>query len=138
MRGFFDRLQARLVVFMQGRYGTDNLSNALAIVGFALMVLYLLFGWDVISIVALVLVTVAMVRSLSRNVARRSQENEKFLQIVAGPRRQFGLARKAFVNRKTTKYFKCTGCKTVLSVPRGKGTLRVVCPKCKTETMKKS
>ncbi len=26
----------------------------------------------------------------------------------------------------------------VLSVPRGKGTLRVVCPKCKTETKQKS
>ena len=34
--------------------------------------------------------------------------------------------------------FKCKKCGAVLSVPRGKGTLRVVCPKCKTETTKKS
>ena len=43
-----------------------------------------------------------------------------------------------WTNRKTTRYFKCKGCGQVLSVPRGKGTLRVVCPKCKTETKQKS
>ena len=43
-----------------------------------------------------------------------------------------------YVNRKTTKYFQCKGCGQILSIPRGKGTMRIVCPKCKTEVMKKS
>lgn len=43
-----------------------------------------------------------------------------------------------YVNRKTTKYFRCKGCGQILSIPRGKGTMRIVCPKCKTEVMKKS
>ena len=43
-----------------------------------------------------------------------------------------------YVNRKTTKYFRCKGCGQILSIPRDKGTMRIVCPKCKTEVMKKS
>ena len=75
---------------------------------------------------------------LVKNIAARSKENAAFEQAVQKPKRWIALQRKAWANRKTTRYFKCKGCGTVLSVPRGKGTLRVVCPKCKTETTKKS
>ena len=64
--------------------------------------------------------------------------NAPFERIVEKPRKQLSLRRKKWTNRKTTRYFKCKGCGQVLSVPRGKGTLRVVCPKCKTETKQKS
>ena len=75
---------------------------------------------------------------LVKNIAARSKENAAFEQAVQKPKRWIALQRKAWANRKTTRYFKCKGCGTVLSVPRGKGTLRVVCPKCKTETKQKS
>ena len=34
--------------------------------------------------------------------------------------------------------FKCKKCGAVLSVPRGKGTLRVTCPQCYEQTVRKS
>lgn len=68
----------------------------------------------------------------------RDRENAAFERAVEKPRKQLSLARKAWANRKTTRYFTCKGCGQVLSVPRGKGTLRVVCPKCKTESTMKS
>lgn len=66
------------------------------------------------------------------------QENQKYLRLSAKPRRSYELAKKKWSNRKTTKYFRCKNCGQELSVPRGKGTMRVVCPKCKTETKMKS
>ena len=60
------------------------------------------------------------------------------IQPTAKPRRSYELAKKKWSNRKTTKYFRCENCGQELSVPRGTGTMRVVCPKCKTETKMKS
>ena len=78
------------------------------------------------------------VKRIARNGEGRDRENAAFERAVEKPRRRLSLARKAWANRKTTRYFTCKGCGQVLSVPRGKGTLRVVCPKCKTESTMKS
>ena len=91
-----------------------------------------------LKIVALIVLAYSLFRSYSKNIAARDRENATFERIVEKPRKQLSLMRKKWTNRKTTRYFKCKGCGQVLSVPRGKGTLRVVCPKCKTETKQKS
>ncbi len=138
MRGFFERLQWKIAAWMQGRNGVDGLSNFLMGVGIILIILSVLPGLDLLSWVVLAVLAVALFRSFSKNIAARSKENAAFERAVQRPKRWFALKRKEWANRKTTRYFKCKGCGTVLSVPRGKGTLRVVCPKCKTETTKKS
>ena len=89
-------------------------------------------------LVALIVLAYSLFRSYSKNIAARDRENATFERIVEKPRKQLSLMRKKWTNRKTARYFKCKGCGQVLSVPRGKGTLRVVCPKCKTETKLKS
>ena len=138
MRGFLERLQWKLAAWMQGRNGVDGLSNFLMGVGIILILASIIPGLDLLSWFALVFLLVAVLRSFSKNVSARSKENEAFERVAEKPKRWFALRRKMWTNRKTTRYFTCKGCGTVLSVPRGKGTLRVVCPKCKTETMKKS
>lgn len=138
MRGFFERLQWKLTGWMQGRRGVDGLSNFLMGVGIILILLSIVPGLDILSWAAFLVLAVAVFRSFSKNIAARSRENEAYERFAEKPKKWFSVARKAWTNRKTTRYFKCKGCGTVLSVPRGKGTLRVVCPKCKTETMKKS
>ncbi len=138
MRGFLERLQWQLAQWMQGRYGTDGLSNFLLGVGIACIVLSLIPGLDLLSFGAFVFLALSIIRSFSKNIEARTKENEKYESIMAKPKRWAARKNKQWENRKTTHYFKCKGCGTTLSVPRGKGTLRVVCPKCKTETMKKS
>ena len=138
MRGFFERLQWKMAAWMQGRNGVDGLSNFLMGVGIILLIASVIPGLDLLSWLVLAVLAVALFRSFSKNIAARSKENAAFDQAVQKPKRWLALKRKAWANRKTTRYFKCQGCGTVLSVPRGKGTLRVVCPKCKTETTKKS
>lgn len=138
MKGFLERMQWKLAGMMQGRRGTDSFSNFLMVVGIVLLLGSIVPGLDMLSWVALVVLAYALFRSYSKNIAARERENAAFERIVAGPKKQLSLARKKWANRKTTRYFTCKGCGQVLSVPRGKGTLRVVCPKCKTETKQKS
>lgn len=138
VKGFLEQMQWKLAGMMQGRRGTDSFSNFLMVVGIVLLLGSIVPGLDMLSWVALVVLAYSLFRSYSKNIAARERENAAFERIVAGPKKQLSLARKKWANRKTTRYFTCKGCGQVLSVPRGKGTLRVVCPKCKTETKQKS
>lgn len=131
-------MQWKLSGMMQGRRGSDTFSNFLVVAGIVLLFASLIPGLDLLSWVALIVLAYSLFRSYSKNIAARDRENATFERIVEKPRKQLSLMRKKWTNRKTTRYFKCKGCGQVLSVPRGKGTLRVVCPKCKTETTKKS
>lgn len=138
MKQFLERLNYKMAQWMQGRYGTDDFSNGLVAVAIITMLLSLLphCGW--LSWVTMIAIVYALWRSCSKNIAKRLRENDTYLRLTAKPRRSYELAKKKWANRKTTKYFRCKNCGQELSVPRGKGTLRVVCPKCKTETKMKS
>ena len=138
VKGFLERLQWKLSSMMQGRRGADTLSNFLVIVGIVLLLVSIIPGLDLLSWVAFLVLAYSLFRSYSKNIAARDHENAAFERIVEKPRKQLSFMNKRWENRKTTRYFKCKGCGQMLSVPRGKGTLRVVCPKCKTETKQKS
>ncbi|AEB06765.1 hypothetical protein Corgl_0651 [Coriobacterium glomerans PW2] len=156
--------------FMKGRYGMDDLSCALGVAGIFLTAVTSIFAWRVTSLAALVLVLVALMRSMSRDLTGRRAENEAFRALLAripgirgntarsadrgtgsagssrtsGDRRRGNFDRakrtagKMWVNRKTTKYFRCKTCGAMMSVPRGKGRIRVTCPRCRTTVEKKS
>ena len=138
VKGFLERLQWKLAGMMQGRRGADTLSNFLVVVGIVMLLASIIPGLDLLSWVAFVVLAYSLFRSYSKNIAARDRENAAFERVVEKPRKQLSLMRTKWTNRKTTRYFRCRGCGQVLSVPRGKGTLRVVCPKCKTETKQKS
>lgn len=136
MREFFDRLNLRIAQFMEGRYGLDNLGKFLIIVGLILLVVGpIISPADMLGWVFAIL---ALVRALSRNFTTRDRENEIYLKISRAPKRFFQKRAKHWKNRKTTKYFKCKDCKQPLSVPKGKGKLRIICPKCGKEIFIKS
>lgn len=138
MKNFLDRLGWKLAAWMEGRYGPDNLSNFLLITGAILAFVSIIPGLDLVWLVALVLLVWGFFRTFSKNHARRRQENETWLRISARPRQAFELLNKKWTGRATTKYFRCKGCGAILSVPKGKGKLRVTCPKCHWQTEKKS
>lgn len=47
-------------------------------------------------------------------------------------------AQKMWRERKTTRFLKCPNCGQMLSVPKGKGKIRVTCPKCHAKMETKS
>ena len=110
----------------------DKLSNAMFVVSIAFLVLSMLTGIDVFSPIAMAISVLAILRSFSKDHLQRQKELQNYYKIMRGPKAFFELARKRVTNRKTTCYFKCEQCKTMLSVPKGKGEIRVTCPKCGT------
>ncbi len=138
MNDFFQRMQWKLMSWMQGRYGNDNLSSFLMGAAIVLMLVSFVFGFDIVWTLSSVLLILVLFRTFSKNITARAKENSTFERVMIKPKHQWDLLNKRWINRKTTQYFKCKNCGQMLSVPRGKGTLRVVCPKCKTETVRKS
>ncbi len=123
---------------MQGRNGNDQLSFALTVLCLVFLVVDSITGVGIFWILAVAALVLAMFRTFSRNIGRRRAENEAFMRLIGKPRKFISVTSKRFKNRKTTMYFKCEGCKTVLSVPRGKGRIKITCPKCHRQTIRKS
>ena len=80
---------------------------------------------------------VALFRLLSRNLARRREENVRFLQAIAPLVRWLRLQR-TIRRDKEHRYFKCPNCGQQLRVPRGKGKITVTCRGCGASFQEKS
>ncbi len=130
-------MKERMAQFMQGRHGVDALSNFLVILGVILMFVSFIPNLAFLQWISIVLLLIAIVRAYSKNTAARERENAAFVRIFEKPMSAISLA-KTKREHPDTDYFRCKGCGQILSVPKGKGTLRVVCPKCKTEDTHKS
>ena len=85
-------------------------------------------GW-----VALVLIAYSMFRIQSKNLGSRARENEAFLKALGPARPWVQNPRAAWAELRAYKHVRCTSCKQRVRVPRGKGKLRVTCPRCKTK-----
>ena len=143
-----DRLKERLRKFMEGRYGADELNRFLTLCGWVLLLLgFLLSGIQnkAALIVGSVLVTLSwafLILSIFRTLSRRTQEraSENYKYFVC-KNRLFGWTRtlkSRWQDRKVHRYFKCPQCRATVRVPRGKGKIRITCPKCKHQFIKKS
>jgi ribosomal protein S27E len=124
--------------FMAGRYGPDHLNTALIAVAFIIGLISSVVHVIFIVYLSYAILALAIFRMLSRNIARRRSENDRFLRYYAPIKQKL----KAFIlrqkERKTHKFFKCPSCRNILRVPRGKGKLQVTCPKCGERFIKKT
>ena len=128
----------KMAQWMMGRYGIDQLTQALMIAGCAVVLVNFFAHSGVLSTIALLLMGWGLFRCYSRNIAARAKDLAKYQELMVKPKAWWRLTNKKWVNRKTTLYFKCKGCGSVLNVPKGKGKLRVTCPKCGTQVEKHS
>lgn len=138
MKGWFLRMGERMARFMYGRYGSDELNRFLTVVSLVLLVLSIFPPLWVLWIVALALMIWSNVRTFSKKLHKRRRENEVFLKLRRPFADFFRLQRNKHRDRKTHRYFKCSHCRAVLRVPKGKGTIDVTCPRCKQITVKKT
>lgn len=116
--------------FMEGRYGTDKLNNAILTFALVLCILGLFIPGAlanlIIHMLAYVLMFWSIFRSLSRNTYRRYQENRKFLQFFDR------------IKDRDHRYFDCPKCRQTVRVPRGKGKISISCPRCREKFVRKS
>ena len=124
--------------FMRGRYGGDKLSLVLLIAGIVFSMVTSFTGITIFYYLGLVFYFIALFRMFSRNIVRRSAENQKFLGVC---NKVFTAVRQFFVRLKNSrkyKYFRCPQCGVRLRLPRKVGEVTVTCSKCKNQFRKKA
>ena len=134
-------MKEKLIRFMQGRYGVDQLSKFLLILGLVVVVISALFNSRVsliLYILGWVLVIYCYFRVFSRNIPKRYAENQAFLAKTYKIRMFFQKQKNIWQQRKTHHIYTCPSCKQKIRIPKGKGKIEVRCPKCGTTFIKKS
>ena len=131
-------MKEKLIRFMAGRYGFDSLGKTTVISALAAVVLASLFDVPVLSLLAWALIIYMYFRMFSRNIYKRSAENQAFLSKTRRIRTWFSTQKNLLAQRKTHHIYKCPTCHQKIRVPRGKGKIKIRCPKCQTRFIKKS
>ena len=124
--------------FMQGRYGVDEISYIL--LGISL-ILSLISNFDKLwffYFVSVIPTAVAVFRFLSRNTNARYNERLRFIAIISVFKNKFIKIRNRKIDKKTHKFFTCKQCKATLRLPKGRGKIKITCPKCGNTMIKKT
>ncbi len=136
--------QEKLLRFMYGRYGTDELYSALTFFELGCLVVGAVFsllgrvsaGFAVVGWVLYALALLAMgwglFRFLSRNLPARRRENDAWLRSVRRLKSLFRRSPRPSLPPDTdTHVFRaCPSCGAVLRLPREPGRHAVKCPRC--------
>lgn len=121
--------------FMAGRYGNDNLNRFMLYVSIALLIVDMFVKSSILYLIPIVLLVIIYIRMLSRNVEARYAENERFLSI----RDSFlGIFRRGGRSEAGYRIYVCPKCRQKIRIPKGKGKIRIRCPRCGHEFIKRS
>lgn len=126
-------LKSKLTRFMIGRYGTDQLHYALFVICFVMLIANSFIHSNIISFLTAAVLVWMIFRSLSRNISKRRQENDKFMKLWHPVEAKASLTLRRMKEIKTHRYRQCPHCKKVLRLPRRKGKHTVKCPCCQHE-----
>ena len=126
---------------MIGRYGSDQFGRFLSV----LSLVILIAGMIVRNSVGTVLTALAVgclvysyYRMFSKKTNDRYIENVKYLKLKNKITGWFRQKKERLKQRKTFCFFKCPKCGVTVRVPRGKGQIKISCPKCKNTFVKKT
>mgnify|MGYP001017161180 CR=1 FL=1 len=132
------RMKEKLMYFMQGRYGLDQMSRFTSGLALFLMVLTLFLPNNFIYLFSVLLIFYSYFRIFSKNHTKRYKENQKFLTYY----NPFHIFFKKLISqrkqRKTHHIYTCSSCKQKIRIPKGKGKIQIRCPKCNNEFIKRS
>lgn len=126
---------------MTGRYGVDEYSRFLNTSALITLVLSILFK-GVLSMIFWLMAIVSLIfsyfRMFSRNTYRRRAENNAYLTLRYNLTRKFSGLKQRMQQKKYYRFYKCPKCGITTRVPKGKGKIRITCPKCGESFVRKS
>ncbi len=142
----------RMMNFLRGRYGWDQLGMVLMVASFALELLGRILRLTLVYYLGVALFLWMFFRMFSRNIPARVRENQWFMDLRnrRANKKYFRQQRKetkkqkkngtytysyqeqARENQRGTVYcyYYCPACKQQVRVPAGRGKIRVTCPRC--------
>ena len=124
--------------FMAGRYGIDQLSIALLVLSIILAIVFAFFPYHLIRLIYIGLLVYTYFRIFSRNINQRYKENYAFLKFISPVRKKWNQILAQFKGRKTHKFYKCSFCSQMIRVPKGKGKIKITCPKCRNTMIRRT
>ena len=136
--GFFQRMGNALARFMYGRNGADKLgitvlwSSVVVNLISSFVVRHSRVTGTLLYYAAMVMLFYALFRMFSKNLGKRREENQKFVNWLWRMKSSRSGAKARHAD-KEHKYFTCKKCGTICRVPVGKGNVVITCPKCGTE-----
>ena len=144
--------------FFSGRNGADELSVTLVVISVIVFLAAPIFDEKYIQGIFLllggILFVLGILRSLSTNIGKRRHENQVFLDLFRAETKEEKERRKREAEEKrereklrkerrkeeekTHAFFRCPQCGKELRVPKGKGKIKIRCPNCSHEFIRKS
>ena len=144
--------------FFSGRNGADELSVTLVVISVIVFLAAPIFDEKYIQGIFLllggILFVLGILRSLSTNIGKRRHENQVFLDLFRSETKEEKERRKREAEEKrereklrkerrkeeekTHTFFRCPQCGKELRVPKGKGKIKIRCPNCSHEFIRKS
>ena len=116
--------------WLKGRNGADELATFAIVIALLVVIVNYFVRSIFLSGVALALMVFAWWRMSSRHVKARVRENRAFAELLGPARPWLRDPGAAFTELRSFKHLRCPNCSQRMRVPRGKGNLRVRCPKC--------
>ena len=133
MNGIMEKIRQ----LMAGRYGNDFLNAGLFIFGAVISVVCSLFRIPFGSLISFIPYGIALYRMLSKDYTKRSAENARFLEL-SKPWRDFLMKKFRQLQDKDHRYYSCPKCHNTLRVPKGRGKIKISCPHCSKEFIKRT
>lgn len=133
------------------RNGADELNVTLIVLSIILFLLYPIFNNEALNaaliIVSLISISFALFRTFSTNLAKRREENERFVSFFKTENKEEKERRKKEEKERKLKrkedekiysFFFCPKCHKELRVPKGRGKIKIKCPSCGEQFIRKS
>ena len=124
--------------FLVGRYGPDQLGFVLVILSFLLSLFGQLFRWTPLLLLSWLVLFFAFYRIFSHKIEVRRKENEKLMALWYTVSQRFQKQKARRADKRTHRYYHCPQCRQMLRVPKGRGKIKITCPKCGTQFIKKA
>lgn len=131
-------MRDKLIRFMQGRYGVDQLNRFLSTLCLVLLIVSMFTGSGILYYIALIACILQIFRTFSRNIPKRYAENQKYLAMTSKVRTAWAKKKNELRQLKTHHIYRCPGCRQKIRVPRGRGKIEIRCPKCQHIFVKRS
>ena len=131
-------MREKLARFMVGRNGVDDLARFESWFVLVVLILSIFTRSGLLDLIAIAFIVHMYFRVFSRNVSKRYEENQKFLNFRYDWTVKWNRKKKHFEQRKMYKFYKCPMCRQEVRVPRGHGKICITCPKCREEVIRRS
>ena len=131
-------MRDKLYRFMQGRNGMDDLCRMESGLVLVLLILGIFTRLGIFTTVELLLMIHMYYRALSKNTAKRCEENQKYLNFKYNRTVSWNRFKKRMAQTRDYRFYKCPTCKQEVRVPKGHGKIEITCPKCREKFIRRS